>query len=150
MPNLRTCWQFFKRAKSCIYDCLKDNLLHFQWYIEFQFYCLCDLYGNRDFGMAVILASSRIFLLIIVSEVGQTYQQNGRKLQAEVFLRATIFCKHFDMVSKLGSWWDKKMLMWSSISLLPFTRSWTAANPECSQNQNQNHTYFSPITCLHY
>ena len=27
-----------------------------------------------------------IFLLIIVSEVGQTYQQNGRKLQAMVFL----------------------------------------------------------------
>ena len=40
-------------------------------------------------------------LLIIVNEVGQTYQQNGRKLRAEVFLSATIFCKHFDMVSKL-------------------------------------------------
>ena len=40
------------------------------------------------------------FLLIIVSEVGQTYQQNRRKLRAEVFLSATIFCKHFDMVSK--------------------------------------------------
>ena len=41
------------------------------------------------------------FLLIIVSEVGQTYQQNGRKLRAEIFLSATIFCKHFDMVLKL-------------------------------------------------
>ena len=42
----------------------------------------------------------QLFLLIIISEVGQTYQQNGRKLWAEVFLSATIFCKHFDMVSK--------------------------------------------------
>ena len=41
------------------------------------------------------------FLLIIVSEVGQTYQQNGLKLRAEVSSSATIFCKHFDMVSKL-------------------------------------------------
>ena len=41
------------------------------------------------------------FLLIIVSEVGQTYQQNGCKLRAEDFLSATIFCKHFDMISKL-------------------------------------------------
>ena len=41
------------------------------------------------------------FLLIIISEVGQTYQQNGCKLRAEVFLSATIFSKHFYMVSKL-------------------------------------------------
>ena len=41
------------------------------------------------------------FLLIIVSGIEQTYQQNGRKLRAKVFLSATIFCKHFDMVSKL-------------------------------------------------
>ena len=63
--------------------------------------CLCDLYRSRDFGMPVILSLSRIFLLIIVSEVGQTYQQNRRKLRAEVFLSATIFCKHFDMVLEL-------------------------------------------------
>ena len=41
------------------------------------------------------------FLLIIVSEVWQTYQQNGPKLRTQVFLSATIFCKHFDMLSKL-------------------------------------------------
>ena len=70
------------------------------------------------------------FLLITVGEVGQTYQQNGRKFRAEIYLRATIFCKHFDMVS---SWWDIKMFTWSSISLLPFTRSWAAANIEYSQ-----------------
>ena len=38
------------------------------------------------------------FLLIIVSEVGQTYQHNGRR--AEAFLSATVFCKQFDMVSQ--------------------------------------------------
>ena len=63
--------------------------------------CLCDLYGSRDFGMAVILSCSRTLLLIIVSEVEQTYQQNGCKLRAEVFLSATIFCNHFNIVSKL-------------------------------------------------
>ena len=47
--------------------------------------CPCDLYGSRRFGMAMILSCSRTFLLILVSEVGQTYQQNGRKLRAEVF-----------------------------------------------------------------
>ena len=41
------------------------------------------------------------FLLIIVSKVGQTYQQNRRKLREEAFLSATIFCKHFGMVLKL-------------------------------------------------
>ena len=41
------------------------------------------------------------FLLIIVSEVGQSYQQNGGKLRAEIFLSTTISCKHFDMVLKL-------------------------------------------------
>ena len=41
------------------------------------------------------------FLLTIVSEPGQTHQQSGRKLRVEVFLSVTIFCKHFDMVSKL-------------------------------------------------
>ena len=65
------------------------------------------------------------FLLIIVSEVGQSDQQNGHKLRVKAFLSATIFCKHFDMVS---SWWHMKMLAWSSTSLLPFTRSWTAVN----------------------
>ena len=41
------------------------------------------------------------FLLITVSKVEQTYQQNWRKLWAEVFSSATIFRKHFNMVSKL-------------------------------------------------
>ena len=63
--------------------------------------CLCNLYRSRDFGMAVILSSSIIFLLIIVREVEQTYQQNRCKLRAEVFFSTTIFCKHFDMVSEL-------------------------------------------------
>ena len=31
------------------------------------------------------------------------------------------------------SWWDIKMLAWSSTSLLPFTRSSAVANIECSQ-----------------
>ena len=75
----------------------------FHRYFLFSNICLCDLYESRDFGIAVILSSSRTFFIpyIIVSEIGQTYQQNGRKLQAEVFLSATIFFKHFDMVSKL-------------------------------------------------
>ena len=47
------------------------------------------------------LYHGRQLFFIIISEVGQTYQQNGRKLWAEVFLSATIFCKHFNMVSKL-------------------------------------------------
>ena len=38
---------------------------------------------------------------IILSELEQTYQQNGRKHWAEVFLSTTIFCKHFNMVSKV-------------------------------------------------
>ena len=37
----------------------------------------------------------------MVSEVGQGYQQNERKLWADIFLSAAIFCKHFDMVSTL-------------------------------------------------
>ena len=44
------------------------------------------------------------FLFIIVSKVGQTYQQNGRKLRVEVFLSATIFCKHFDLHTLCSAW----------------------------------------------
>ena len=54
------------------------------------------LWNGRD---SVIV--EKHFLLIIVREFGQTYQQNRRKLRAEAFLSAAIFCKNFDMVSKL-------------------------------------------------
>ena len=47
------------------------------------------------------LYHGRQLFFIIISEVGQTYQQNGRKLWAEVFLSATIFCEHFNMASML-------------------------------------------------
>ena len=70
-------------------------------YFKFHDFCLSELYGSRDFWMAVIRHHREHFLLIIIREVGQTYQQNGRKLRAEVFLSATIFSKHFYMVSKL-------------------------------------------------
>ena len=50
---------------------------------------------------SLITVSEVLSLLIQVSEVVQTYQQNGRKFQAEVFLSLTKFCNHFDMVSKL-------------------------------------------------
>ena len=43
----------------------------------------------------------KYFVLIIISEVGKTYQQIRRKHRAEVFLSVTIFRKHFNMVSKV-------------------------------------------------
>ena len=57
----------------------------------------------------MILWSSRTFF-INYSEVSQTYKQSGRKLRAEVFLSATIFCKHFNMVSKLMRYKKARMV----------------------------------------
>ena len=57
--------------------------------------------GVETSGQPWVCHRREHFLLTAVSEVGQTYQQNGRKLRGEVFLSATIVCKHLKMVSKL-------------------------------------------------
>ena len=99
-PNLLAFYIFGE-----IYNIISDRFRIFlcRWIISstMEYYCLCDPYGSRDFEMAMILPSSRAFFINIVSEVGQTYRQNGRKLRVEVFLSTTIFCKHLNMASKL-------------------------------------------------
>ena len=56
-------------------------------YLMQSFLLSLRLYGSRDFGMAVILSLWRTFFLIIVIEVRQTYQQNGRNLLVSKFTR---------------------------------------------------------------
>ena len=63
------------------------------------------------------------FLLIIVSEVGQTYQQNGHKLRVKAFLSATIFCKHFDMVLKLMTYENARVIFNFPSSLYKVVKS---------------------------
>ena len=63
------------------------------------------------------------FLLIIVSGIGQTYQQNGRKLRAKIFLSATIFCKHFYMALKLMRYKNARVVFNFSSSIHKFMSS---------------------------
>ena len=107
-------------SKNCCFEIVKHLKMGF-----FHLFVSATFTGVQTLELPWFCHRRENVLLILVSKVRQTYQQNGRKLRAEA-----IFCKHFDMASKLMRYKNARVVF---NFLLPFTRSWAAANIECSQ-----------------
>ena len=105
--------------RTAKFNIVSDNYIRTQKYDL----CLCNLYGSREFGLAVILSLLRKFFINYSKWSWTNLPTEWHKLLVKAFLSATIFCKHFDMVSKLMTYENARVIFNFPSSLYKVVKS---------------------------